>query len=115
MLGRGQAAFHNIPVRGCKHPVCYTGAQRRGVRVLLSAEQGAAQKSEINMKKWGNKHKIRAGLELNEGFGEVKGKRDEAGADPAWIFRRGQQYSVVTCAFASQENEIKELCQSSGW
>lgn len=33
-------------------------------------------------------------------------------AEPVWVFKKGQQYSIVTCAFTSQENEIKEPSQN---
>ena len=30
-----------------------------------------------------------------------------------WVFKKGQQCSIITCAFTSQENEIKEPSQTS--
>ena len=65
------------------------------------------------MKKQSNKHKIGIGLELSQGFGEVKWEWDEAVAEPVWVFKERPQCSIVTYAFTSQENEIKEPSQNS--
>lgn len=43
---------------------------------------------------------------------KLKGKGIKQGQSQPG-FQKGQHCSVITCAFASQENEIKELCECS--
>lgn len=88
VLAEGTASLSTASLCKAVNTLCVTPGSEGEVSLSSSAQQGAVENTGINIKKWGTKYKIRAGLELNEGFGEVKRKRDEAGAEPAWIFRK---------------------------